>query len=333
MIKKFCSENYNYVFNAENGYFARWGKTLEDNPDYSPAGPEILDLELSTICHRSCSWCYKSNTKSGKNMSLETFKIILDKFPKTLTQVALGIGDVDANPDLWGIMEYCRSKNVVPNITINGERMTPKYYDLLSYLCGAVACSLYDKDTCYNAVNKLALRGMEQVNVHCLLSAETFQVCLDILVDKIFGIDKRLEGLNAIVFLRLKQKGRGHNMHQVTNAQFKFLVDIALANNTRIGFDSCSAPHFLKAIESNKNYKQFEMMTEPCESCCFSYYINVDGIGFPCSFTEGVRSYSGVNILEANNFIKEVWNHEETLKFRNLLLNNHRSCPIYNLQR
>ena len=32
MIKKLCSENYNYIFNTKNGYFARWGKTYEDDP-------------------------------------------------------------------------------------------------------------------------------------------------------------------------------------------------------------------------------------------------------------------------------------------------------------
>lgn len=331
MIKKFCSENYNYIFNIKNGYFARWGKTFDDDPQYSIFGPEILDCEVSTICSNNCKWCYKSNTKLGRNMSLETFKTILDKFPKTLTQVALGIGDIDANSDLWNIMEYCRSKDIVPNITINGKRMTPRYYDLLSNLCGAVAVSLYNFNDCYNTVNELTSRRMDQINIHCLLSEETNLSCYKVLFDKICKSDPRINELNAIVYLRLKNKGRGSEMHQIKDECFNSLIELALKHNIKIGFDSCSAPYFLEAIKDNENYEHLKIMIEPCESSLFSWYINVDGIGFPCSFVEGVNGYKGVDVLNSDDFIGKIWNHEETLRFRDLLLSNHRNCPVYNL--
>ena len=90
--------NYNYNFDKQTGFFARWGKTKEEDPKYSPVGPEILDLEISEICHgingTPCKFCYKSNTGTGKNMSFETFKTIFCKMPKTLTQIAFGIGSI-----------------------------------------------------------------------------------------------------------------------------------------------------------------------------------------------------------------------------------------------
>ena len=52
MIKRFKSPNYNFVFNMEDGFFARWGKNKEDDPEYSEFGNEILDIEVSTICHQ-----------------------------------------------------------------------------------------------------------------------------------------------------------------------------------------------------------------------------------------------------------------------------------------
>ncbi|HEC39368.1 MAG TPA: radical SAM protein, partial [bacterium] len=76
-LKFVKSPEYNYIFNSENGFFARWGKTKEDDPQFSPFGPELLDVEISTICSNGCSWCYKSNTSTGKNMSFSTFKKIL----------------------------------------------------------------------------------------------------------------------------------------------------------------------------------------------------------------------------------------------------------------
>lgn len=56
-IKIFTSKDYNYVFNTETGAFARWGATKAEDPDFSPYGPEILDIEISTVCHQGCSFC------------------------------------------------------------------------------------------------------------------------------------------------------------------------------------------------------------------------------------------------------------------------------------
>ncbi len=78
-------QHYNYLFNLDDGFFARWGKTKQDDPQFSPIGPELLDIEVSTICSNRCTWCYKSNTSAGKNMSFSTFKSIFDKIPGSLT--------------------------------------------------------------------------------------------------------------------------------------------------------------------------------------------------------------------------------------------------------
>ena len=77
-------------------------------------------------------------------------------------------------------------------------------------------------------------------------------------------------------------------------------------------------------------------MVESCESTLFSYYINVDGIGFPCSFTEGTKGFKGIDLKKIKSF-KEVWYHPETLLFRLNLIsgidcNNCRRCPTFNLE-
>jgi radical SAM protein with 4Fe4S-binding SPASM domain len=78
-------------------------------------------------------------------------------------------------------------------------------------------------------------------------------------------------------------------------------------------------------------------MSEPCESTLFSYYINADGIGFPCSFSEGTPEYGGVDVVGCDDFLRDVWNAEETKKFRTRVMNNKdcngcRMCPVYNLK-
>lgn len=86
--------DYNYFFNKETGFFARWGKEEKDDPAYAPA-PEILDIEISTICNgmgTPCKFCYKSNTKNGRHMSFETFK---DIFAKTCKHILIEMNDGD----------------------------------------------------------------------------------------------------------------------------------------------------------------------------------------------------------------------------------------------
>jgi len=339
--KKIFGKNYNYLFDKETGFFARWGKTKEDDPDYSPIGPEIADIEISTVCNgingKPCKFCYKSNTGKGENMSFDTFRTLFNKLPKTLTQIAFGIGDIDSNPDLFKIMEYCKINSynyVVPNITINGWNLTDEYTDKLVELCGAIAVSRYgDGNTCYDAIKKIGDRNFDQINIHMLVSEETFEDCLQVIRDS--KVDPRLEKLNAIVFLSMKPKGERNKFNCLKDSdKYKQIINLAFKEGVKIGFDSCSAPKFLEAVKDNKNYKQLEQLTEPCESLLFSIYLNCKGEVTPCSFAEGEED--SINMLEIKDFFKEVWYNNKVIKWRERLLNTEkcnicRKCPIYDI--
>ena len=69
LIKLCKSPDYNYLFNLKTGYFLRWGATEADDPEMSPA-PEILDIEITTICGNGCPFCSPAgtmvNTPNGK---------------------------------------------------------------------------------------------------------------------------------------------------------------------------------------------------------------------------------------------------------------------------
>ena len=117
-VKACKSEYYNTIFNKNTGYFVRWGKNKEDDPQFAPFA-EILDIEISTICAgvsqkeglkaTPCPMCYKSNSNTGRNMSLSTFKQILGKFGNGLTQIAFGADSrATSNPELFDMMWYTR---------------------------------------------------------------------------------------------------------------------------------------------------------------------------------------------------------------------------------
>ena len=313
----------------ENGSFARWGNTMEDNPQYSPIGPELLDIEVSTICHRSCNWCYKSNISTGKNMDLKTFEKILEKVPQNLTQIAFGVGDIDANPDLWKIFDHCRKNNIVPNITINGDRLNDEIANKLVKYCGAVAISHYHNDTCFNAVKILTNKGLKQVNIHKLVAKETLDSCYELI--NLATRDPRLSNLNAIVFLSLKNKGKRNNYRVISKKKFSELIIYAMNCSVRIGFDSCTANQVLGVLKDQDNYQMIEMMSEPCESCCFSLYVNVEGISYPCSFLEGENGFKGIDLLNINNFFRDVWFNASVKSFREDLLSIDRNCLHFDI--
>ena len=196
--------------------------------------------------------------------------------------------------------------------------------DELSKVCGAVAVSRYgNRQVCYDSVKRLTDRGMGQVNIHMMISEETYEQACETIVDRM--IDGRLAKLNAIVFLSLKQKGRGSNHIPLSQEKFERLMEMCLNNDISFGMDSCSAPKFLKFIEGTK-YAHLETVVEPCESSLFSAYIDVDGYYHPCSFSEGL--FERIDVLAYQDF-SEVWNHKNTLEFRKKLLSGHRNCPLF----
>jgi hypothetical protein len=101
-FKTFKSADYNFIFNKKDGTFMRWGATVNDDPEYAPS-PEILDIEISTICNgidKPCAFCYKSNTAKGKNMSLDTFKLLFAKIcPIEIIEVESNNKKYELKPD------------------------------------------------------------------------------------------------------------------------------------------------------------------------------------------------------------------------------------------
>jgi hypothetical protein len=334
--KYLMSENLNYVFNRQTGFSAVWGATKDDDPDFSPFGPFIADIEVTTICKgpggKLCPFCYKSNNPNGDFMTFDLFEKVFDKLPNTLQQIAFGVdAQCESNPDIWKIMEYCRSKGVIPNVTV--ADITDQTADLLASNCGAVAVSRYnDKSFCYDSIKKLSDRGMSQVNMHIMISQETLPQVWETLTDIVYR-EPKLEGLNAIVFLSLKKKGRGVGHNPISQEEFTGITNFCIENNISFGFDSCSATKFLKAVEGHKNEDMFKVVAEPCESTRFSVYIDVNGEMYPCSFCEGVDGWErGISVDKCQDFIKDVWMDEKTADFRDKCIScmkNNKACQVY----
>ena len=126
--------------------------------------------------------------------------------------------------------------------------------------------------------------------------------------------------------------------------KYKKLVKFCLEQQVNFGFDSCSAPLFLKSIEGTEREDEFVQSAEPCEGFgMFSSYINVDGKFFPCSFCEGEGEWTkGLDALSCKSFLTDVWHSNKVKKWREIILESSknceckfsqscRSCPIFNI--
>jgi hypothetical protein len=334
-VKRVISENYNYKFDKNTGDFYRWGKTVDDDPVFSPYGNEILDIEITDICNGvgsegPCKFCYKSNTDRNKtNMSFETFKEVFHKFNRNLNQIAFGVdAKGTSNPDMLKIMHYTRENGVIPNVTI--ADIDDEMAKELSNVCGAVAVSRYsNKNYCYDSIQRLYKNGLNQINIHILVSNETLDQIYETFNDYLNG-EERLKGLNAIVLLSLKKKGRGKSFTSLNQEKFSKMVNFALKNNIPIGFDSCGAHKLMKSL-NKEDLSKIEPYIEPCESFgMFSAYINCKGEYFPCSFAEGEGEWkNGINMLKIDNFLKDVWFSNKLNKWRKISIDNNRNCPLF----
>jgi hypothetical protein len=252
-------------------------------------------------------------------MTFETFKTIFDKLPNCLTQVAFGVdSECKTNPDLWKILQYTRDNGIVPNLTCaNIDRETA---EKLSKVCGAVAISRYaDKNVCYDSVKLLSQDfNMSQCNIHMLVSESTYDQVLETIED--IKTDPRLSKLRALVLLSLKQKGRGVTQKPLSQEKYKNIVNKCLEAKINFGMDSCGCFKFVNSLADNDKTK-YEKYTTSCESLLESFYINVDGMGYPCSFTENepVLPFN-LNVVTCKDFVKDIWLSEPMKQVRGRIL-------------
>ena len=352
--KAIVSEDYNLLFNKQTGYTMRWGKTKEDDPDYSPFGPEILDLEISSAATNDvdsgdplhihtnhgcrglgCSqFCYKRNRKSGSvHMSLDTFKGIMDRMPKSLCSIAFGVlSPLEQHPQLWEIFDECRERDVVPCVTINQE-VSLSVGDKLARHCGAVAVSLneHNREQAYESIYRLTrVHGMDQVNIHIVLSNDSVGFIKSVVAD--IKSDSRLAKLNAMVMLSFKDKAKTCAMEPITSNYYREVIDCCMEAEINFGFDSCSAKAYLKAIEDHPEKAKLETYVEPCESMMFSAYIDVNARLYACSFLENAGPYlhDGIDVLESDDFM-DIWGCDRVHEWRENLLELGRGCPVYRI--
>ncbi len=325
-VKAIFSEEYNYIYRKDDGFFMRWGRTKADNPSFSPLGPELLDISITSKClPGTCKYCYQNAKKDGKDMSLGDLSNLLDGLPPTVCQIALGGGEPTLHPDFGRVLQMIRAKGIVPNYTTNGENLTDVVVEVTAKYCGAVATSYHGNwFTTLNSVKRFSEAGMDQTNVHFVLSEETIDEALNILNHVAPGL---FENVNAVVFLLYKPQGRAPKENILQNKEkiSRFMKAVRDCKEFKVGFDSCSVPLLYEFADGKKDLEMLSLLAESCESSLFSYYIDVDGKGYPCSFSKSHIPPIDTR-GEGFDFMRDLWYNDVTNSFRRRNVNSTATC-------
>jgi len=324
MLKVVRTDKYAIIFNPKTGMEVTSG--INGNPDpFILDFPSLMDIGIMGNCLNSCSFCYQGENK-GANMKLEDYKKIIDAVFPLVMQVALGgKGDPNLHENFKEIIEYTRSKNIIPNYTTSGNGLTDEAIEI-SKQAGAVAVSDYSQNFTYEAIRKFQ-EAKIKTNIHFVLSTSRLLRAVDVLEgEDVWGGKVDLNKLNAVIFLLFKPQGRGKSLENEvpTEYQIKKLAALMTSGKTsfKIGLDSCLVNKIKKL---NMFPKEQEQYVDTCEAARASVYVSSDMKLIPCSF--GNHDQYGISIR--NDSIKEVWKNGESFKkFREVLTKDPACCPL-----
>src|SRR3989339_905677 len=87
------------------------------------SAPETVHLSITGKCNLHCAFCYgKSDTPDLSTAQI--FSLIDELSSMSVFQLAIGGGEPFLRKDIFKIINYCRQKNIVVNLTTNGALLT-----------------------------------------------------------------------------------------------------------------------------------------------------------------------------------------------------------------
>lgn len=273
-------QHYRTVFNQQTGFFVRKEENGWPEPAWAVNGPELIDLSITSYCHKGCSFCYRrANDEVFHHLSLEEVKRVVDQAAECGTlQMALGGGNPNQHPDFIPILRLIRDNGIVPSYTTNGDGITDEILKATADYCGAMAVSVYApfNENYYGQLLAEIKRYGIKLNLHAIIRNDYLDMWTRLLSEP----PSFLKNVNAIIFLNYKPLGRDGSTLlpkdiEKTERFFKAAND---SKKVKVGFDSCSISGIAKWMDVPK------FLIESCEAARFSAFISEDMKMYPCSF-------------------------------------------------
>ncbi len=319
IIKVYYPEqNYSVIFNKSTGFFARIEEKGFDEPFWSKASPELLDISITNYCEKNCNFCYRNSNKYGKHIKLDDYNNIIKQAQELgVFQIAIGGGNPNQHPDFIEILKNTYDAGIVPSYTSNGDGLTNEILKATEKYCGAMAISAYKPFHKLDNIIKRVKKFEIKLNLHFVLDKYSIK-------DAIKWLDNPpdfLSEINAIIFLNYKPVNSSNELLLNKSNDLKLFFELVDQKFPfKIGFDSCSVSGIVQHMDINPMYY------ESCEAAKFSAFISEDLKMYPCSFMVNTNMYGDLK----EKSIKEIWQKDKSfVEFRNKIKNNNcKACKF-----
>lgn len=100
---------------------------LRSEPDKVSSQITVVKIEATTRCNLKCKMCdHITNSRKKIDMSLDSFKIVLDKLPHLLKISLSGVGEPLLNPHIFEMIKMAKDRNIFVGTFTNGTLLSPK---------------------------------------------------------------------------------------------------------------------------------------------------------------------------------------------------------------
>lgn len=295
LIGKYTNGNYNVSIYKD-------GTKVRENEldNLTPEFPENIDLKITNYCDMSCPMCHEDSSIYGRHGDILGAKFI-DTL-KPFTEVAIGGGNALAHPDLTTFLCKLKTKNIIPNLTINMKHFIENY-DFLKVLIDTKLIYGLGVSVPNDASEKelMLLKDFDNLVIHVINGI----VNIDLL-NKL----NKIGGLKVLV-LGYKSIRRGENYQKLKDKQIQRNMDLLYKNlglvlNTStfkvVSFDNLALEQLnIKNILNKEKWDKFYMGDDGS----YTMYIDMVKEEFAMSSTSLNRHKIKDNIIDMFNIVRE----------------------------
>jgi len=89
--------------------------------------PNIVEIEVSSLCNLNCIMCARRNLRVEKNMEINLFKKVIDQVAGRAELAILhASGEPLLNPHIFEMIRYCKERRVGTWLSTNGMLLNKK---------------------------------------------------------------------------------------------------------------------------------------------------------------------------------------------------------------
>lgn len=303
--------------------------------------PMAIQIEPTTKCNFDCITCTRKSlarSRLDKDLSLEDFQLIVSSIP-TLKIVKLqGLGEPLANPQIWDILRYGKSKGIMFSTTTNGSLLNSanienalKYLDAICVSIDSINPETLEslrKGARYDVIvgnlkklieAKRRVKAKTRVGINFVASHLNYTEISDLC-----ELAHRI-GLDFIYVVEVE--------NWLTPMESKYFSQSAFIKEARKVSEEIRRLVWVNRIKCKGlpiYYGDSRKRKSKCSWCFNKAFITVDGYVTPCCIRMNPDIFNFGNVFQ-EPFIK-IWNSEKVKSFRKSMTNDIRNiicdrCP------